>query len=163
MGLKEIIFILGIFGIISFPFFFSIKKIKVENEISLPYVEMYNGKFKKYNTILTKEGNFSKLLYYSQTYFKANNVTILFLDKNSTFITTQLIYKDIYKFQNTKYITDQYTYIAQNGSYDEKEQLLNANNFQFFNENIDGSGKHMIYSNGIIKADNIKYIIKGFK
>jgi len=163
MGLKAKIFILFLFGVIFFPFFFSKKEIKIEKSILLPYIEVKNGAFKTYDTILQKDGFFKKLKYFDQKNYKSEDLQIKFLDKNSTLFAKKLIFDGKYKFFNAKYITPTYTYLAKQAIYDDKTKILKAYDFQFFNKKIDGKGAEMIYKNNIILADNIIYTIKGFK
>ena len=161
MGLKENLFIFFLVAVIIFPFFFNKKEIRIEKEITLPYIVIENGSFKKFIPILQREGNFKRLDYFSQKNFLAQDIHLNFLDKNSSFSAKELLYDGIYKFQKAKYITDKYTYLAQHGIYTDKNDSLIAYNFKLFNEKIDAKGHKMVYQNKILKADDIKYIIKG--
>jgi len=164
MGIKEIVFIIFLISTISFPFFFSKKDIKIEKTSNLPYVFVKNGSFKNYeNSILTKKGNFDILNYFNNNSFDSINLKISFLDKNSTLYTDKLVFDGLYNLKNAKYITSDYTYLATKAIYNEKQDILTAYNFKFFNKKIEGKGNYMIYENNIIKADNIHYTIKGFK
>ena len=163
MDLKEKLFAIFLVIVIVFPFFFQKKEIIVKNKISLPSMTLDNGNFKQYDTNLKKTGTFKHLDFYNNNYYKTNNLTIHFLDKNSTLITKKLIYKKIYNLFNVKYITNQYTYVAKKAIYDDKINKAIAYNFHFYNDKIIGYGKIMIYKNNIITANNIKYIFKGLK
>jgi len=163
MDLKEKVFILFLIAVISFPFFFSKKEININKKTILPNISISNANFKSYNINLEKKGYFSKLDYFNQNNYTAYNLKMVFLDKNSTLYAKKMHYNKTYKFFHPIYINENYTYKAKNAIYNDKNKTLTAYDFQFFNQNIDGKGKKMIYKNDILIADNIDYIIKGLK
>jgi len=163
MGLKGNLFILFIIVIILFPFFFSKKEIKFKKEINLATFIIKDGKFKIYNKKVEKSGNFKNLNYYNNNNYLLDNAEIKFFDKNSSLKSKKIVYNGVYNLKDAIYKTIDYKYIAEKAIYDDKQDRLIAYNFEFFNQKIDGKGDKMIYQNNILKADNIKYNIKGLK
>ena len=164
MDLKKSLLVLFIIFTISFPFFFSTKKVeyKKSNKI-LPYIQIYNGNFKVYNINLEKKGSFTKTYYFNQNDIIIDNLNMFLFDKNASLISKKVIYKGQYYLTDIRYITDKYKYFANNGIYDDNTKTFTGYKFKFFNNKIDGKGKKMIYKNDILTADNIKYTIKGLK
>ena len=164
MDLKKSLLVLFIIFTISFPFFFSPKKIEYkESNKTLPYIQVYNGKFKVYNKTLEKKGKFKKTDYFNQNNIITDNLNMFFYDKNASLISKKIIYKGKYYLTDITYITDKYKYLADNGIYDDFTKTFTGYKFKFFNSKIDGKGNKMIYKNDILTADNIKYTIKGLK
>jgi len=163
MDIKKIIFIIVLITIILFPFAFSKKEIVIKHKISLPKITLKKAEFKTFNTLLEKKGTFDYLELIDEKKYNVYNLKTIFLEKNSTLISEKTFFNKNYKFWNVQYITPNYTYIAKYGIYNPKTKKAIAYNFKFFNQKIDGEGKKMIYFNQNIYADNIKYILKGFK
>jgi len=164
MDIKKSLLVLFIIITITFPFFFSPKKIEYkESNKSLPYIQIYNGVFKVYNKIIEKKGTFSQTNYFNKNYFITNNLDMFLYDKNSSLKAKKVLYKNQYYLTNVIYKTNKYKYKAKNGIYNENTKTFIGYNFQFFNDKIDGKGNKMIYKNDILTADNIKYTIKGIK
>ena len=163
MGIKEKTFVLFLIIVITFPFFFSKKNIQIEKKIKLPNITIKEGDFKSYNISLEKTGKFQKLDLYSQNNYITYNIKINFLKKHGTLYAKKMIYKNVYNFFNTTYITNDYTYKAKKAIYNEKNKILTAYNFKFFNKKIDGKGDKMVYKNDILTGYNIAYTIKGLK
>ena len=164
MDIKKSLLILFLIFTITFPFFFTTKKIEYkESKKSLPYIQIYDGKFKVYNKTLEKKGKFKKSDYFNKNYFITNNLDMFLYDKNASLISKKVVYKNKYYLTDATYTTDKYKYKAKNGIYNENTKTFIGYNFKFFNDKIDGKGNKMIYKNDILTADNIKYTIKGLK
>jgi len=163
MGIKEILFAFFLIIAISTPFFFKKKEINTVNKINLPNIEIEQGNFKKFTLNLDKKGTFVKLDYINNNDYIVYNLIMHIIDKNSTLKSKKLHFHNVYNFYKMSYITDSYIYNANKSIYNPNTKIALANYFSFFNKRIDGKGKNMAYKNDIITANNIHYIIKGFK
>ena len=160
MDLKKIVFVIFLLSIIFFPFLFSKKEIQFQKEINLPNFIIENGNFKTYNKNLDKKGNFEKLNFYKKDFYKVKKIKMLFFENNNSLSAKKIVYNGIYNFYKGTYITSDYKYKAEKGTYNEKNRELISSKFEFFNKKIDGKGKQMRYKNNKIEAQNILYIIK---
>jgi hypothetical protein len=164
MGIKEILFAFFLIISISIPFFFKQKELNLDKKIDLPNIEVKKGSFKELTLKLEKKGTFDKLDYINNN----NNYTIynLFMhrmDKKSNLKAKKVYFNNLYYFYKISYITDNYIYNANKAIYNPKTKIASSDYFTFFNNKIDGKGENLIYKDDIITANNIKYIIKGFK
>jgi hypothetical protein len=163
MGIKEILFAIFLLIAISIPFFFKQKNINLNNKINLPNIEIKEGNFKKLTLELEKKGTFSKIYYINNNNYTIYNLIINMIDKNSTLISKKVHFNGLYHFYKVSYITKNYIYNANKAIYNPKTKITTSDKFSFFNEKVNGKGKNMVYKDDIITANNIDYIIKGFK
>jgi len=163
MDIKKYLFVIFIIIIILFPFSFSKKEIVIKHKINLPKITLKDSDFKIYNKQLEKTGTFSYLELFNDKKYIIYNLNTKFIEENNTFIAKRVLFNKLYRFWDATYITKDYTYITKSGIYNPKNKKITAYNFKFFNKEIDGEGSKMIYLNNQIYADNIKYILKGFK
>jgi len=164
MGIKEKIFVGILIFFILIPFFFKEKYLKIEkSKTNLPSIVIENGNFKKFEKNLLEKGVFSKLDYITDNNYIIYDLNMTIMKKSDIMLADKVHFNKIYNFFNFTYITKDYIYKSNKLKYNQITKVANSDYFKFFNKKIDGRGENMVYKNDIITANNIDYIIKGFK
>jgi len=131
------------------------KKVKIHNLI------IDKGKFFIYETNLSKDGNFDRLIKDKNKY-TFFNLTFLDLVKKEEIISQKTIYnfKKVF-FKTFFYKNKDYNFTSNIAVYLLNNKIFKGNNFMLIGKNYKGKGSYFIIDkNRNLKADNIIFDIK---
>jgi hypothetical protein len=161
--MAKIVFFLIVIFIIFFPVFISNNKHKViSTKIEdKPLIEVFNGKYKKFNNKLEIEGNFKKANIY-KTHSEFVNLLVNDIIKSEKYFANWALRKDnLVEAKFVKYINNDYIINSKNVVYFSKERFFKGWDFNFSSDKARGKGKYFeVDKNKNLFAKNIVYFIK---
>jgi hypothetical protein len=161
--MAKIIFFILIVFIIVFPVFISNTKYKtfLKKAENKPLIEIFEGKYKKYNKILEINGSFSKAGIFKNSYQFFNLYANDLVKKEYYFAKWALKKDNIIKAKRVKYINDDYLINSENIIYYENKKFLKGWDFNFSSVKAKGRGDYFeVDKNKNLFAKNVVYFIK---
>jgi len=163
---KVVVFFIIVSGIMFYPLFINntkhISKHRVKNQVlSVPDINIEEGKFFIYKKTVEKKGDFKTLNVYKKKYV-AFDLKVKDILKNEQYKSSKAIFKEnIIEGYKVWYKNKDIELITNQAVYNKKTDVLKGGKFELYSKNFKGYGNEFTVDNKKnISANDITYYLK---